>query len=124
MENIIEPMYLSHLSLKVSFKEFFLKSYKNIATQYKLVKYLPDFIGRKPIVSTNITLFKAITMPCGTNNILRNIFHIQFECEEYSTKYCQSRITLLWLWIMLWTTKSMYKQYNKVVIVKSINYGD
>ena len=27
---------------------------------------------------------------------------IQFECEEYFTKYCQSYITLLWILIMLW----------------------
>jgi hypothetical protein len=37
----------------------------------------------------------------GTDNILQMIPHIQCECEEYSPKYCQSHITLLWIWIML-----------------------
>jgi hypothetical protein len=37
-----------------------------------------------------------------TNNILRNILHIQSECEEYFAEYCQSCRTLLWLWITLW----------------------
>ena len=32
---------------------------------------------------------------------LENIPHIQIECGEYFTKYCQSHITLLWIWIML-----------------------
>jgi hypothetical protein len=64
-----------------------------------------------------ITLFKAITILCQIESILWNVPHIQPECEEYSikptmfrkmwkysAKYCQSHITLLWLWIMLsWT---------------------
>ena len=41
-------------------------------------------------------------MFCGTDNILQNIPHIQFEHEEHSTEYyCESHITLLWIWIML-----------------------
>jgi hypothetical protein len=31
-----------------------------------------------------------MTVICGTDSILHNISHIQTECEEYSTKYCQS----------------------------------
>jgi hypothetical protein len=33
----------------------------------------------------SITLFKSITIFCGTDNILQNISHIETECEEYST---------------------------------------
>ena len=33
-------------------------------------------------------------MFCGTDIILYNILHIQYECEEYSTKYYQSHKTL------------------------------
>jgi hypothetical protein len=51
----------------------------------------------------NITLFRSITMLCGTNSSLWNIPHVQFECGEYFAKYCQSHIILLWIWIMLWT---------------------
>jgi hypothetical protein len=40
--------------------------------------------------SGSITLFRAITVFCGTNSILQNIPHIQIECEEYSVVYCQS----------------------------------
>jgi hypothetical protein len=29
------------------------------------------------------------------HNIQQNIPHIQFGCEEYSTEYCQSHITML-----------------------------
>ena len=42
-----------------------------------------------------ITLFKAITILCRTDNMLNNINHIHIEYEEYSTKYYQSGITLL-----------------------------
>ena len=31
----------------------------------------------------NITLFKAITLLCGTDTIVRKIPHIHNECEEY-----------------------------------------
>ena len=34
-------------------------------------------------------------MFCGTDNILRNIAHIQAECEEYFAKYCQSHFTAM-----------------------------
>ena len=46
-------------------------------------------------IKGSITLFKPIAVFHETNNILRNILHIQSECEEYSTKYCHSHITLL-----------------------------
>ena len=44
---------------------------------------------------------RSITRFCWTSNILQNILHIQSECGEYSIEYCQSHITLLWIWIML-----------------------
>ena len=50
-----------------------------------------------------ITLFRFITMFCGTDNISRNILHIQSESAEYFVEYCQSHVTLLWIWIMLCT---------------------
>ena len=47
--------------------------------------------------ATIITLFRSITVCSTTNSILQNILHIQYAYEEYSTKYCQSRETLLWI---------------------------
>ena len=38
-------------------------------------------------LSNNITLFRSITMLCETDNIMRNILHIQSECEEYFANY-------------------------------------
>ena len=46
---------------------------------------------------TNVTLFKSIRVLCGTDNIIWNIPHIQFECGEYYVEYCQPHITLLWI---------------------------
>jgi hypothetical protein len=40
-------------------------------------------------------------MLCGIDNISQYIPHIQYECEEYSPKNCQSYKTLLWSWMML-----------------------
>ena len=37
------------------------------------------------ILFSSITLFRPIAMLCGTGSIMRNISHIQSECEEYST---------------------------------------
>ena len=51
----------------------------------------------------DVTLFKPIAVFCGIDNIMQNIPHIRLECEEYSIKYWQSHITLLWVWIMLWS---------------------
>jgi hypothetical protein len=48
-----------------------------------------------------MTLFRSITMFCGTDNIPQAILHIQTKYEVYSIKYCQSHVTLLWTWIML-----------------------
>ena len=62
-----------------------------------------------------ITLFRFITMVCGTDNILQNILHIQFECGEYFAKYCQSHITLVQIWMMSWLftqKKSCYKAHK------------
>ena len=47
-----------------------------------------------------ITLFRSITMFYGTDSIMWNILHSQYECGEYSIEYCQSHITLLWIWIL------------------------
>ena len=49
-----------------------------------------------------ITLFRSIIMFYGTDIILQNILHIHIECRKYSMEYCQSHITLLWIWIILW----------------------
>ena len=56
---------------------------------------LVDFISK--LQCKHITLFRSITMLCGTNNILQNIPHIQIEYGEYFVEYCQSHITLLWI---------------------------
>jgi hypothetical protein len=42
-----------------------------------------------------ITLFRAITVLCGTDSIMWNILHIHTECELYSAKDCQSCRTLI-----------------------------
>ena len=49
----------------------------------------------------NIILIDTITKFCGIDGIVQKIPHIQFERGEYSVKYCRSRKTLLWIWIML-----------------------
>ena len=51
-----------------------------------------------------ITLFRPISVLCGIDNIFQNILHIQLECEECFTEYCQSHRTLVWIWIMLWSS--------------------
>ena len=48
---------------------------------------------------TNITLFRSITIFCGADNIPC----ILYEYGEYSLEYHRSCITLLWIWIMLWS---------------------
>ena len=50
-------------------------------------------------------------MFCGTESIMRNIPYIQHTYEEYSTKYCQSHKTLLWIWIMLWCMSNLDIHY-------------
>ena len=45
--------------------------------------------------------FRFITMFCGTDNILHNILHVQYECGKYSMEYCWSHITLLQIRVML-----------------------
>ena len=52
-------------------------------------------------------------MYCGTDNILWNIFYIQVECGEYSTKYYQSHKTPIWIWIML----CIYCYHFKIIII-------
>ena len=43
--------------------------------------------------------------------------YVQTECEEYSTKWCQSHITVLWIWIMLWI--DFEKRHNLHTIICS-----
>ena len=59
-----------------------------------------------------ITLFKSITMLCGTDNIIRNIPCIQIGCKEYSTKVCQSHVTMLWIWIILCLEEKSFVESN------------
>ena len=37
-----------------------------------------------------IMLVRSIRVLCGTNSVLWNILHIQFECGEYIVEYCRS----------------------------------
>ena len=55
----------------------------------------PLFARSFPMIPS-ITLFRPIVVLCGTDNTMRNIFHIQPECEEYC-EFCQFHITLLWV---------------------------
>ena len=61
-----------------------------------------------PPIIIFITLFKSIITLRGTDNILHNIPHIQYECgniQEYFVECCKSHKTLSWIWIMLcWFT--------------------
>ena len=52
-------------------------------------------------------------MLCGSDSIPHNILHIQIECKKYSRGYCQSHMTLLWIWIMLW--KILYFLNGQIV---------
>ena len=47
----------------------------------------------------------------GTDNIMQSILHIQIEYEKYFAKNCQSRKTLLWIWIKNESFK-IYKVYS------------
>jgi hypothetical protein len=51
----------------------------------------------------NIALFRSKIVLCGIDNILRNISHIHVKRGKPFVKYCQSHITLLRIWIMLWS---------------------
>ena len=46
---------------------------------------------------TCITLFRSISMFCGTHKIPWNIEYEGGNVEEYLMEYCESRITLLWI---------------------------
>jgi hypothetical protein len=56
------------------------------------------------------------------DSIMQNIFHIQFECEKYSIKYCQFRKTLLWLWLMLWSRSKMHSSIMSPTFKKLLIY--
>ena len=64
--------------------------------------YTRDHVSKSPIFKhseirdrfQNITLFRSIAVLCGTDNIMQNIPHIQFEYEEYAIEYYQSHKTL------------------------------
>ena len=59
---------------------------------------------------SSITLFKSITMFCGTDNIPRTIPHYQLICREYFVEYCQSHVLNVGniLWNHVSTTKHCY----------------
>ena len=54
---------------------------------------------------TFIALFWSILVLCGTDNTLHNISRIILNMENIPAKYCQSHITLLWIWILLCQAK-------------------
>ena len=62
------------------------------------VMTLYQFVCRRE--KGGITLFRSITVFCGTDSTSKNIPHVQFECGEYFAEYCQSYRTLLWIRIM------------------------
>jgi hypothetical protein len=85
----------------------------NFPTGHLQWKVIPSFLHQPWtcyfLGSRFITLFKSITMLCGTDNILQNIYHIQSECGEYSIEYCQFHRTLLSIGIMLcWLVSSLW----------------
>ena len=47
---------------------------------------IPSLLLFRSKRSRYITLFKFITIFCGIDHSLYNIFHIHMECEEYFTK--------------------------------------
>ena len=80
-----------------------------------LCAIIPSFPNKLFIqIFSNITLFRSITMLCGSNNILQNIPHIQNECWEYSTtssepKFqsnfdCNGKLWFTCFWHLLCTT--------------------
>ena len=62
----------------------------------------------------DITLFRSITLLRGIDGIPGNIpcNSQPIEYGEYSLKYCQSRRTLLWIWIMLWTLLLFFQEFH------------
>ena len=70
-----------------------------------------------------ITTFGSLL--CGIDNISQKspwYCHSWSECgniKEYFVKYCQSRITLLWIWMMLWSFK-----YNGRKNFQDANYRE
>ena len=77
------------------------------------------YIIRQMATYAIIILLRFITMLCGTDNIVRNILHIETECEEYYVKYCQSHKAMLWIWIC-------YDLYVLIISHKlrvSLSYG-
>ena len=59
---------------------------------FALLKYLLDHQSHAPG-----TLFRSITVFCGTDMVLWNILHIQTKCGEHSVDNRHSHITLLWI---------------------------
>jgi hypothetical protein len=66
-----------------------------------------------------ITSFISIIVLCGNDNIMWNISHIQYDYMEYFVVYCQSHITLLWIWIMLCENEDVTwsPQYHMLVTI-------
>ena len=102
-------LFKSYLGLKVSSSFYQLISSQQ-TTYHSFIHH----------ILWSITLFRSITMLCGTDNILWNILHIQTECGESSAKYCQSHQKLLWIWIILWRVGN--RQIRFVWFSKSNTY--
>jgi hypothetical protein len=69
--------------------------------------------------TSDITLFISITMFRGTDNVPRRVFPTfglnMGNIRECSVKSCQSHLTLLWIWIMLWMQMELLS-YNSINI--------
>jgi hypothetical protein len=53
--------------------------------------------------TTSITLFRAITMLCRTDNIMQNIPHIQSKCDEY----------FVILTVKMWNVPHIHNDYEE-----------
>jgi hypothetical protein len=91
-------------------KKIQLRSHVNNRYKYHCMGWLPlwNFNMFSACRIKHITLFRATTLFCRIDNIMWNILHIQTEYGEYYVEYCQSRITLLWFWIMLRKLSNTY----------------
>ena len=62
----------------------------------------------------HVTLFRSIIVFCGTDNILRNIRPFSLNIKNMnSLEYCQSHITMSWIWIML--RKSWWQKIQQIL---------
>ena len=84
---------------QVSVKDPHIKGQKMVQMQEKIKEPVGGYmtIYNNCVSLFLITLFRSIMILCGIDNILKNIPHIQFECEKYFAKYFQFHRTLLWI---------------------------